>query len=269
MLQQRRQWADLARLEPLSSPDRRYALASTLARDDGWKVTYLAFYGGDRTNVLMFNDGAYDVGRRSALPDQFRAANQNVSAFQTLHTLVADASVSPQLVEKSLYSEVVVLYRQIEEFSDVETLAMGPLPGYQEKSKDSLAGYSDAAADASRELLRRFPHSRYGDETLLCVYLMTGKTSYLNDLLQRFPNGDRADEARALLLHCRRGKRPPAVTHDQSHSMVVMLFDVVQFLGLVKVPNSTDKSDVERTPQARQSSACGSQKHLCLFVEAG
>ena len=48
----------------------------------------------------------------------------------------------------------------------------------------------DRAIWATRQMLKEFPHSRYGDDALLVLADLTRNEKYAREAIRRFPHGD-------------------------------------------------------------------------------
>ncbi len=223
---QRQRWRHLSQWLPLDTPQKRYALASAWAAEDGWKNGYLVFYNGSRTAQLAFGIYSNDARDNTEIADGYRRANANVVALALLWPLLTGPNPPAELVEKSRYLQVALLYRQFISYPPPETEAMHPLPQFAagvgadaslytpaadpyapppsdpyylayRANREREAWYVRQAIDATHQLLAQFPQSRFGDDALLSLYEMSGDARFLDQLLARFPQGDRAEEARA------------------------------------------------------------------------
>ncbi|MBD2099540.1 tol-pal system YbgF family protein [Leptolyngbya sp. FACHB-261] len=224
--EQRQRWQTLNKLADLSQLQKRYALASAWANAEGWKNGYLVFYNGGRTGELAFGIYSNDKRDSQIIAEGYRSANHNAVALDLLWPLLKGQNVPADLVEKSRYLQVMLLYRQFVSYPPPETETMHPLPHfsaevgadtslympptqpYAPKPNDPYfptyqaeqgrdAWYVRQAAHITKQLITQFPNSRYGDDALLALYEMTGEAHYLDTLLSRFPGGDRSEEARA------------------------------------------------------------------------
>ncbi|MFS8880620.1 hypothetical protein, partial [Synechococcus sp. H55.11] len=153
----------------------------------------------------------------------YQRANHHAVAAELLGSVLADPSAPAHLQEKSLYWQVVILYRQYTAYPPDETAAIYPLPGFPPgvtedaslfdtplpdyvdpsdpgdryflEAKALRDGYARQAIYAGNELLARFPQSRYAGDVLMSLYGLTGDATFLGRLLAQFPDSDRALEA--------------------------------------------------------------------------
>lgn len=223
---QRKRWRELRRWQARSTPQQRYQLAAHWAAADGWRNGYLWLFNRNRAAGLSL-DAEERTPPRPAASDgslsNYQRANHHAVAAELLGSVLADPSAPAHLQEKSLYWQVVILYRQYTAYPPDETAAIYPLPGFPPgvtedaslfdtplpdyvdpsdpgdryflEAKALRDGYARQAIYAGNELLARFPQSRYAGDVLMSLYGLTGDATFLGRLLAQFPDSDRALEA--------------------------------------------------------------------------
>ncbi|MGF1575213.1 MAG: tol-pal system YbgF family protein [Cyanophyceae cyanobacterium] len=224
---QQQRWQDLQRWQQLRNSQERLNLARHWASWTGWRNGYLVLFDGFRNGGLGWG-GWRDPVAHSQEIDQARPAlqlaNHNAQAVMLLEPLIEDTSTPARLVEQALYLQISALYRQYASYPPSETFAMVPLNGWGDPDpslyevippdwiqaadpyydiyktqQEQSAWYIRHIIRITSTLLEDFPRSRYGDDALMVVYELTQDPEYLKELLQRFPEGDRSEEARVLL----------------------------------------------------------------------
>lgn len=216
--EQRQLWTRLA------GERSRWALARAWAAEDGWKIGYLQLHRGNRVGRLSWWYARWldtpELGSevrvdRPVLARQFQLANHNAVALELVEKVIGDPHASAAVVEKACFLRVSLLDFQYQRYPFEETCFMHPLPGLDTREtralragRIDLAGglesweskptyrtevarwYRDQTEWAVRDLLRRFPNSRYGDDALLVLYDLTGDRKYADEASARFPQGD-------------------------------------------------------------------------------
>ena len=217
-------------------PELREMVIDQWQKPGGWTIPYLALYDGGR----MGGDGPAVPGaiEASALAANYRHASALATSLALTLQNLGESNASPWTRERDRYRVVALLYEQATQYPDNETIAMHPLPGFPPSVGDDAAlyvprpeqyvpkpgepyyaeymrgrevgaWYVRQAIVATRALIAEFPKSTLADSALMCLYEMSGDDKYLKELLQAYPDGDRAEEARAALYVATH----PAPTH--------------------------------------------------------
>ncbi len=223
---QQRRWRALERIDPgdgFRSSASRDRLAAAWSDDDGWQIGYLVLFDGDREGGAM-PDNAVDFEWKP-LSGLAQAANQNAQTIALAEPLTAP-SLSRAMRERNERRIVVALYVQQTDFPDPETDMMGPLaflpptpesveprvptsklfsrPGTlayrgEVRANEAEAWWARQTAIEADRYVRDFPSEPFAATALLASYEVTGRTRYLNEIVARYPDGERTEEARALL----------------------------------------------------------------------
>ncbi len=233
LTEQRQRWQQLLTLKTQNTPDSRYQLASNWAGEGGWKNGYLPIWDGSRTYYLptsystsqrypVETDDRWDcrfwwvcdLSKRgeSAVRQAYQSASQNAVALSLYQQLLDDPKTPPQLREKTLYMVAMTLLWQWENYDPGETARIHPPAGVPigkqkvdsytgESSPDIGGAYQTRIDGILTELQVRFPNSSYPDDLLFSSYFLSDQPRYLQQLVQRYPNSDRAAEAQFLLAH--------------------------------------------------------------------
>ncbi|MBC7824827.1 MAG: hypothetical protein H7126_13355, partial [Candidatus Parcubacteria bacterium] len=233
LIEQRQRWQQLLTLKTQNTPDSRYQLASNWAGEGGWKNGYLPIWDGSRTYYLPTSystsqrypveaDDRWDcrfwwvcdLSKRgeSAVRQAYQSASQNAVALSLYQQLLDDSKTPPQLREKTLYMVAMTLLWQWENHDLGETARIHPPAGVPigkqkvdsytgESSPDIGSAYQTRIDGILTELQVRFPNSSYADDLLFSSYFLSDQPRYLQQLVQRYPNSDRAAEAQFLLAH--------------------------------------------------------------------
>lgn len=228
LAQQRLRWQTLQRWQRMRTPQERIHLAQDWGSWTGWRNGYLVLFNGFRNGGTGY---AYWQDPQTATVDQALArqglqqANHNAQAITLVQPLLEDPDTPAPMIEQALWLQLSTLYRQYASYPPAETLGMVPLMAlgdpdptlfevtvpdwvqndsryynyYLEQSQQQ-AWYIRHAIRLARELISRFPQTHLGDDALLGVYELTQDPGYLEELLQRFPAGDRSEEARVWLV---------------------------------------------------------------------
>jgi len=233
LIEQRQRWQQLLTLKTQNTSDSRYQLASNWAGEGGWKNGYLPIWDGSRTYYLPTSystsqrypveaDDRWDcrfwwvcdLSKRgeSAVRQAYQSASQNAVALSLYQQLLDDSKTPPQLREKTLYMVAMTLLWQWENHDLGETARIHPPAGVPigkqkvdsytgESSPDIGSAYQTRIDGILTELQVRFPNSSYADDLLFSSYFLSDQPRYLQQLVQRYPNSDRAAEAQFLLAH--------------------------------------------------------------------
>ncbi|MFN5726144.1 MAG: hypothetical protein ACK48D_05310 [Pseudanabaena sp.] len=70
---------------------------------------------------------------------------------------------------------------------------------YEQREKNMRSDYQRRIDSIITELQVKFPQSQYIDDLLFSSFFLSEQSSYLQKLLERYPNSDRAAEAKFLL----------------------------------------------------------------------
>jgi hypothetical protein len=70
---------------------------------------------------------------------------------------------------------------------------------YEQQEKRMRSDYQRRIDGVITELQVRFPQSQYIDDMLFSSFFLSEQSSYLQNLVERYPNSDRAAEAKFLL----------------------------------------------------------------------
>lgn len=221
--EQRQRWQRLRQWQVEDTPEARYQIASNWAGEGGWKNGYLALWDDQRTSHLPLGDlyfcevywvcNAVQRGA-DAVHASYRQANQNAIALNLYQQILADSTTSATLREKSLYQIASALLWQWEDHPLDETMQIHPPVGlagtpiglktddfelrqaaYNQIESDYLNGLSETLS----KLQQQFPESAYIDDLLFSRYMMQGNRADLQQILDRYTQGDRTAEARFLL----------------------------------------------------------------------
>ncbi|WP_330484209.1 hypothetical protein [Tumidithrix elongata] len=230
LTEQRQRWQKLLALQQENTPEARYRLASDWAGKDGWKNGYLPFWDGFRLYHLPTGGWGDDeclgwwicnTKLRSAdiVRSTYQASSQNAVALSLYQSILDDANTPPSLREKTLYMVAMTLLEQWEEHDFGETVAIHPPAGitsdrstiaslkfgayqdYQNREKQIQNDYQRRIDSIISELQLKFPQSTYTDDLLFSSFFLSDRPRYLSRLIERYPQSDRAAEARFLLEH--------------------------------------------------------------------
>jgi hypothetical protein len=223
---QQSRWRDLATLGPVVGPRATVArdrLAAAWSDDDGWQIGYLVFFEGLRDGGAM-PANAFD-DEWEPLAGLAQGANQNAQTIALAEPLTAP-SVPRAMRERNERRIVIALYDQLTNFPDPETDMMGPLtslpptsesieprvptskpysqPGTtayhaEVRSNEIESWWARQTAIESDRYVRDFPKESFAATALLASYEVTGRTRYLREIIARYPDGERTEEAKALL----------------------------------------------------------------------
>ena len=223
--EQKLRWQKLRQWQIENTPESRYQIASNWAGLGGWKNGYLAIWDGFRAYFLPTDWNCRewwvcDPSKRSDadILAKYQAGSQNAIALSLYQKLLEDNSLSTALREKTLYMVAMTLLYQWENHTFSETQRIHPPVGvsasksYQPTRRNSYS-YQDyefrensMRVDYQRridgiitELQVKFPQSQYIDDLLFSSFFLSEQSNYLQRLIDRYPNSDRASEAKFLL----------------------------------------------------------------------
>jgi hypothetical protein len=223
LTEQRQRWQRLQQWQAENTPESRYQIAADWAGEGGWKNGYLGLWDERRTTHLPLGDEHFcrvywvcDTARRGgdAVRLSYQQASQNATALHLYQQLLDDPMTPAALQEKSLYGAASTLLWQWEDHPLAETLQLHPPAGVVgaaiETKTDAFerrqAAYRQIEADYLTRLdallaalQEQFPESVYIDDLLFSRYRMRGNRADLQQIMDRYPQGDRAAEARFLL----------------------------------------------------------------------
>lgn len=228
LFEQRQRWQKLLKWQQENTPDSQYRLASDWAGAGGWKNGYMAIWDGWRAWHLPTEDcGTWWVCNlkwrdASLVRSLYQNSSQNAVALSLYQNLLDNPQTPPPLREKTLYMVAATLLWQWENHPFGETLRIHPPPGVRGQPKNLFFGNDDSynnnqeweavgqqmqqdyqhrLDDIITELELKFPQSSYIDDLLFSSYYLSGKRGYLQKIIERYPQGDRALEAKFLLEH--------------------------------------------------------------------
>jgi hypothetical protein len=233
LTEQRQRWQRLQQLQAEGTSTARYTIAADWASEGGWKNGYLGLWTESRITLLPTGNWSNESCRQywicnlslrspEAVQSSYRQASQNAIALSLYQQLLKDPQTPAQLREKALYMSAATVLWQWENHPLGETMRIHPLAGmdttvttpepdsqdpdanyqtwqsqYQRLEQDYL-NYLDKAIAA---LKQAFPQSIYIDDLLFARYAMSGQPQALEEIVERYSTGDRAAEAKFLLLH--------------------------------------------------------------------
>ena len=222
--EQKLRWQKLRQWQIENTPESRYQIASDWAGLGGWKNGYLPIWDGGRLYRLPTDWGCRewwvcDESKRSALEilAKYQAGSQNAIALSLYQNLLEDRSLPTNLREKSLYMVAMTLLSQWENRTFSETQRIHPPAGvtatqqspmsrrnysyqdYEQREKNMRSDYQRRIDGIITELQVKFPQSQFIDDLLFSSFFLSEQSNYLQKLLERYPNSDRAVEARFLL----------------------------------------------------------------------
>lgn len=227
LAEQRQRWQELQKWQALNTSQHRLNLAQHWASWTGWRTGYLALYDGSRnggTGWYYYRDPDIRAADLDNARRGLQRANHNAQAIILSQPLLTDPQTPSSITEQALFLQISALYRQYASYPPAETQAMIPIealgdpdptlyriprpdwlqpadPYYDTymNSQERGAWYLRHTIRLTRQLLAQFPNSRLGDDALMVVYELTQDPTFLEELLQRFPDGDRSEEARVRL----------------------------------------------------------------------
>jgi hypothetical protein len=222
--EQKLRWQKLRQWQIENTPESRYQIASDWAGVGGWKNGYLPIWDGFRTYLLPTDWNCRewwvcDPSKRSEaeILAKYQSGSQNAIALSLYQKLLEDNSLSTTLREKSLYMVAMTLLAQWENHTFSETQRIHPPSGvtaskqyqpnrrlysyqdYEQQERSMRSDYQRRIDGIITELQVKFPQSQYIDDLLFSSFFLSEQPNYLKQLLERYPNSDRAAEAKFLL----------------------------------------------------------------------
>jgi len=219
--EQKIRWQNLRNLQLEGNPASSYKIASDWAGMGGWKNGYLPIWGGIRTYLLPMDWDCQrwwvcDTSQRSQseIMAKYQGGSQNAIALSLYQALLSNPQLPDSLREKSLFMIASTLLSQWEDHDFSETRRIHPPAGvkgqpiessdysyrnYERQEKAMQSDYQNRIDSIITELQLKFPQSQYIDDLLFSSFFLSEQTRYLQRLLERYPNSDRAAEAKFLL----------------------------------------------------------------------
>jgi hypothetical protein len=225
--EQKQRWKKLRQWQIENTPESRYQIASDWAGIGGWKNGYLAIWDGIRAYRLPTDWDCdkwwvCDQSKRSSteILAKYQSGSQNAIALSLYQNLLEDKNLSLALREKSLYMVAMTLLAQWENHTFTETQRIHPPAGltaswqyrqlssnrrsysyqdYEQREKSMRSDYQRRIDGIITELQVKFPQSKYIDDLLFSSFFLSEQTTYLQRLLDRYPQNDRAAEAKFLI----------------------------------------------------------------------
>ena len=222
---QKLRWQKLRQWQTENTPESRYQIASDWAGIGGWKNGYLPIWDGNRVYRLPTDWNCRewwvcDESKRSKaeILAKYQAGSQNAIALSLYQKFLEDNSSPTALREKSLYMVAMTLLAQWENHTFSETQRIHPPAGvttskqyrpvnrhnysyqdYEQQEKRMRTDYQRRIDGIITELQVKFPQSQYIDDLLFSSFFLSEQPSYLQRLVERYPNSDRTAEAKFLL----------------------------------------------------------------------
>ncbi|MCA6584813.1 MAG: hypothetical protein IM516_00155 [Pseudanabaena sp. M158S2SP1A06QC] len=223
--EQKLRWQKLRQWQIENTPESRYQIASDWAGIGGWKNGYLPIWDGFRTYRIPTDWDCdkwwvCDESKRSSseILAKYQGGSQNAIAISLYQQLLDDQNIPLDIREKSLYMIGMTLLNQWENHTFAETQRIHPPAGlsasgqyrqlskrsysyqdYEQLEKSTLSDYHRRIDSIITELQIKFPQSPYIDDLLFSSFFLSEQPRYLQRLLERYPDSDRAAEARFLL----------------------------------------------------------------------
>ncbi|PZO37327.1 MAG: hypothetical protein DCF19_19315 [Pseudanabaena frigida] len=225
--EQKLRWQKLRQWQIENTLESRYQIASDWAGIGGWKNGYLPVWDGIRAYLLPTDWSCRerwvcDESKRtsSEILASYQGGSQNAIALSLYQNLLEDKSLPKAIREKSLYMVAMTLLEQWENHTFAETQIIHPPAGvtasgayrqlsasrrsysyqdYELREKSMQSDYQRRIDGIITELQVKFPQSQYIDDLLFSSFFLSEQPRYLQSLLERYPNSDRAAEARFLL----------------------------------------------------------------------
>lgn len=222
LTEQRQRWQQLQQWQQQNTPESRYQMASNWAGEGGWKNGYLPVWDNFRTYRLPQNDCQtwwtcdYEKRNASEIRAAYQAASQNAIALSLYQDLLGDRATPASLREKTLYQVASTLLAQWEDYPYGETKRIHPLPGmtgelntlifststidsdWEAVERQMQQDYQQRLDEIIQEMQLTFPKSPYIDDLLFSSFYLSGERKYLNQILEQYPKGDRAAEAKFI-----------------------------------------------------------------------
>ena len=230
--EQKLRWQKLRQWQIENTPESQYQIASDWTGMGGWKNGYLPVWDGGRLDLLPTHSNCWEwwicdesKRNRAEILASYQGGSQNAIAISLYQKLLEEQSLSPTLREKSLYMVAMTLLSQWENHTFSETQRIHPPAGvsasgqyrqlnnirgsyyyqglesqdYEWQEKSLQSDYQRRIDVIITELQVKFPQSQYIDDLLFSSFFLGEQPNYLQRLLERYPNSDRAAEAKFLL----------------------------------------------------------------------
>lgn len=222
LIEQRQRWQTLQQLQIENTPTARYQIAANWASEGGWKNGYLALWDDQRTYALPTSNSYFcqiywvcNVALRGqAAQTSYQQASQNAIALSLFQQILKEPATPAEIQEESLFMVASTLLWQWEDHPYGETLQIHPPIGvsgsqivlqpdnFEQQTATDARMKQDYLAAISAivvQLQQKFPDSHYIDDLLFSRYAMSGDVADLQTIVERYPSGDRVEEARFLL----------------------------------------------------------------------
>jgi TolA-binding protein len=192
--------AQQARAEQASGAEKakkQYELAATIYRSPLLYYNYL--WRGERQSFFWLGHIKY-MEYNEALDryiGRFNHLVQAIDAFSRINLEQADAETAA----KTLFSLALSHSKLIDYGEEVRFFASKTQLGQQ-------------IIRLSETLVKRFPSSQLADDALLLAYHYSQDRQYLQQLLERYPQGDQAQQARAILENSGKQTADQNYRHD-------------------------------------------------------
>ncbi|MBC7104710.1 MAG: protease complex subunit PrcB family protein [Firmicutes bacterium] len=180
-----RRLADLkTRWEQGKDPQALYDLAAAIYHDT--LTYYNHLWAGRRAEYRWVNnlESAWENDRPAPLRPYLREMINYYHALELFGQVADDPGVSEDLRAKALYS-TGLCHLGLENWG-TETRFLGE-------------DFAQRALETFERFVREYPASSMADDAMLVVGVYRGDPAYLQTILERYPNGDRAADARNLL----------------------------------------------------------------------
>ena len=221
--EQKIRWQKLRQWQIENTPASEYEMASNWSGIGGWKNGYLPIWDGIRAYLLPTDWNCErwwicDASKRSnsEILTKYQAGSQNAIALSLYQNLLEDKNITPYLRERALYMVAMTLLNQWENHTFSETQRIHPPAGvsgkpyafnrlnydyreYEQQEKRMRSDYQRRIDGVITELQVKFPQSQYIDDLLFSSFFLSEQSSYLQKIVERYPNSDRAAEAKFLL----------------------------------------------------------------------
>ena len=237
LVEQRQRWQQLVSWQQENTSESRYKIASSWATTGGWKNGYLPFWNGSRAVHLPTSNPQEEINKDSSRYDSnswcqlnwvcdrasrgeaavrtaYQKGNSNAVALALYQDILNDPKTPDTVRERSLYMVAATLMEQWANFYSIgEMHQMHPPAGViasPKKRVDRSYGGTylelNIATDYQRridgliaELQTKFPQSSYTDDLLMFNYFLCWQPRYLQQIVEKYPNSDRVEEAQVLL----------------------------------------------------------------------
>ncbi len=223
--EQKGRWQQLRQWQLENTSTSQYQIAANWSGIGGWKNGYLPIWGGIRAYLLPTNWNCQrwwvcdrSLRSNSDILAAYQAGSQNAIALSLYQNLLDGNQLPPELREKSLYMVAMILLEQWESHTFSETTSIHPPAGvktsqsfrqaikpiisyidYQGLETNIAQDYQRRIDSIISELQLKFPQSIYTDDLLFSSFFLSDRHTYLERILESYPNSDRAAEAKFLL----------------------------------------------------------------------